>query len=96
MTIGEYIRSKREQLGISLRTMAKEVGISPAWLSRIETDKDHCLSRDTIEKIAAVLVVSEEDILFGVRKLPIDAEDRLFSDRRLFGRICKLLSKPGV
>lgn len=35
--IGEDIRLRREELGISLRKFASEVGISPTYLSQVET-----------------------------------------------------------
>ena len=34
-TIGEFIRKKREEKHISLRELAKQTGVSPAYISQL-------------------------------------------------------------
>lgn len=38
MTLGENIRKKREEMGLSLRGLSKKVGISPVAIGRYEKD----------------------------------------------------------
>ncbi|HLS22310.1 MAG TPA: helix-turn-helix transcriptional regulator [Pseudogracilibacillus sp.] len=37
-TIGEFIRKKREEKHISLRELAKQTGVSPAYISQLENN----------------------------------------------------------
>jgi transcriptional regulator with XRE-family HTH domain len=51
---GDEIRRQRRDSGRNLRTFAKEVGTSPSWLSRIETNKA-TPSPDLLKRIAVAL-----------------------------------------
>jgi transcriptional regulator with XRE-family HTH domain len=37
--VGNRLRSERERLGISLRELARRVGVSPSLVSQIELDR---------------------------------------------------------
>jgi transcriptional regulator with XRE-family HTH domain len=53
-TRGQQIRSQREQCGYGLRAFAQAIGISPGWLSRIETNQGDP-SPDVVKRIALAL-----------------------------------------
>lgn len=38
-TFGGFIREKRQSIGLSLRTLAAKLDLSPVYLSNIETDR---------------------------------------------------------
>lgn len=59
--IGERIRAERERRGVSLRSLARSVGLSPSLISQIETGKCRP-SVSTLYAITTALGVSVEDV----------------------------------
>ena len=57
---GNYVRSKREQAGITLTEFAKRLDISPAYWSRIETGRESPPKEDLIKEAARILEVTED------------------------------------
>jgi transcriptional regulator with XRE-family HTH domain len=51
---GNLIRRQRERCGFGLTAFALRIGISPAWLSRIERDQGNP-SPDVLKRIALTL-----------------------------------------
>ncbi len=62
MKVGARIRTIREGRGISLRKLAKEVGVSASFISQVEQDKANP-SVDSLQKIASILNVTCSYIL---------------------------------
>ena len=62
-SFGKLIRKERGEQGIGLREMARAIGISPAYLSRIERCKEPPPRPEIIKKIAAALAL-DPDVLF--------------------------------
>jgi transcriptional regulator with XRE-family HTH domain len=60
---GETIREMREAQNLGLRIAAERLGISPAYLSRIERGKERPPRPELIKKIAR-LVGADSDTLF--------------------------------
>ena len=60
---GETIRQLREAQQLGLRETATIVGISPAYLSRIERGKEHPPKPEIIKALAKVLA-ADPDVLF--------------------------------
>lgn len=61
LQFGEFIAEKRKGQGSSLRGMADELGITPAYLSDIEKSRRNPPDIDTLEKIARLLKLNPED-----------------------------------
>ena len=61
-TFGKSIKLRREELGISLRNLAKKLQMTPAYLSDIEKGKRN-VSLRVADKIAKALNVSLKDLL---------------------------------
>lgn len=61
MSFGNYIREKR---AIGLRDLAEKVGISPAYLSRMETEQVPPPSDEVIEALARELG-EDPEVLFS-------------------------------
>jgi transcriptional regulator with XRE-family HTH domain/quercetin dioxygenase-like cupin family protein len=76
LQIGERIRAERVRRGISLRGLARSVGVSPSLISQIETGKCQP-SVSTLYAITTVLGVSVQDV-FGENRAP---EGRAVADR---------------
>jgi len=60
--LGARLRARREERGISLRTVARRVGISPSALSQIETGK-MSPSVTTLRALAVELSLSLDEVL---------------------------------
>jgi transcriptional regulator with XRE-family HTH domain len=60
---GETVRNLRSAQSLGLRETAFLVGISPAYLSRIERNKENPPKPEIIKKIAKVLA-ADPDVLF--------------------------------
>ena len=55
MTFGTFIRQQRQSKGYSLRQLAAEAGLSPVYMSNIETDRRPAPVQDLMDKLAEVL-----------------------------------------
>src|SRR5699024_2638525 len=64
MKIGEYIKSLREEKGLSLRETAKWANISHPYLSQIETGKHTKPSADFLFKVSTSLKVNVIALLY--------------------------------
>lgn len=60
--LGDRLRQHRQDQGVSLRTLAAAVGISPSMLSQVETGKIHP-SVTTLYSLASHLDVSLDDLV---------------------------------
>jgi transcriptional regulator with XRE-family HTH domain/quercetin dioxygenase-like cupin family protein len=81
LQIGERIRAERVRRGISLRGLARGVGVSPSLISQIETGKCQP-SVSTLYAITTVLGVLVQDV-FGETRVP---EGRVAADRLVAGQ----------
>ena len=62
-SFGETIREMREAQGMGLRTAAERLGISPAYLSRVERGKERPPRPELVKRMATLLGGSP-DLLF--------------------------------
>jgi transcriptional regulator with XRE-family HTH domain len=69
-TFGPIVRTLREARGLSLRTLARRIGLHASYLSRIETGQKPPPAAETIEKLAAALDVPAEALLAVTGKVP--------------------------
>lgn len=61
LMFGEYIAEKRQRLDISIRGMAAELEITPAYLSDIEKGRRNPPDYEMLEKIAKILKLSRDE-----------------------------------
>ncbi len=71
---GEFVKAKRLVKDISLRRLAEELGIVPAYMSDIEKGRRYPPDKEKIYKIAQVLHLNEDDTntLFDLAALSRD------------------------
>lgn len=69
IAFGPTIRLLRQAKGISLRELARQLGVSPAFLSQIEAGRQHKIPRARIVQVAEMLGVSEAHLLGTARTL---------------------------
>jgi len=72
IAFGPTIRLLRQAKGISLRQMAKQLGVSPAFLSQIEAGRQHKIPKARIVQVADMLGVSEGYLLGTARTVHPD------------------------
>lgn len=58
-TFGGFIREKRQSIGLSLRTLAAKLDLSPVYLSNIETDRRPAPTRAYLERLEQELHLSK-------------------------------------
>jgi PTS system nitrogen regulatory IIA component len=73
MHFGATLRLLRTTAGVSLRGLAAEIGVSPAYLSRVEHGHDLPPTPDRIRAIARALGVADESLLDLVDELRPDS-----------------------
>ena len=61
-TLGDYLRRKRQEAGLSLRQLAAYTGVSHSYLSRVEYGDYHHPAPDAIQRIARVLGIDHADL----------------------------------
>jgi len=74
MKTGDYIRSRRRERGLSLRSLAFKSGISPPYLSAVERNKIGPPSVRLLTRIAEVLGINPDTLIIMAGKLPPDVE----------------------
>ena len=61
-TFGAFVRQKRMEQGLSLRRLAARLGLSPVYMSNIETDRKPAPSQENLDKLAEELRLSKPDL----------------------------------
>jgi transcriptional regulator with XRE-family HTH domain len=61
-TFGEFVRRARGENEIGLREMAKMIGVSPTYLSKVERD-EFALSHDKVKAIAQIICCDVDELL---------------------------------
>jgi HTH-type transcriptional regulator, competence development regulator len=69
---GAFIRRKREEKEIGLREMAKMVGVSPTYLSKVERDEFTPPTEEKVTKIARILEVDLDELMALAGRVPSD------------------------
>jgi len=72
IAFGPTIRLLRQAKGISLRELARQLGVSPAFLSQIEAGRQHKIPKGRIVQVAEMLGVSEAYLLGTARQVHPD------------------------
>jgi transcriptional regulator with XRE-family HTH domain len=62
-TLAEYLRTAREQAGLSQRQLASRVGIHNSYLARLESGENDGPAADVLQRIADVLEISSADLM---------------------------------
>ncbi len=84
---GIYVRTKREEVGMTLTELARQLEISPAYWSRIETGRENPPKDELIRKAATILGLSEDELFIEASRLPPDMQDEVAEVVRLYRSI---------
>ena len=72
---GEFVRREREAKDIGLREMAKKIGVSPTYLSKIERDEFPPPAEDKVRAIAKIIECDVDDLLARAGRVSSDISD---------------------
>jgi transcriptional regulator with XRE-family HTH domain len=72
---GDFVRREREAKEIGLREMAKMIGVSPTYLSKIERDEFPPPAEDKVRKIAGVIGQDADELLALAGRVASDLTD---------------------
>ncbi len=72
---GAYIRGEREDREIGLREMAKKIGVSPTYMSKVERDEFPPPAEDKVRKIAEIFDIDVDELLALAGKVSSDLSD---------------------
>lgn len=94
--LGERLLARRIHLGIGLRDLARRVGLSPTYLSRLMTGAETSPpSEESLRALAGALDMPADDLLWLARRLPRDVCDALLADRDLWSAL-RYAARKGV
>lgn len=86
---GTYVRTKREEAGVTLTEFARQLEISPAYWSRIETGRENPPKDELIKKAATILGLSEDELFIEASRLPPDMQEEVAEVVRLYRSLNK-------
>lgn len=72
---GAFIRREREAREIGLREMAKKIGVSPTYMSKVERDEFTPPTEDKVRAIAQILECDPDELLAMAGRVPSDLAD---------------------
>ncbi len=72
---GEFVRNRRLAKEIGLREMAKLIGVSPTYMSKVERDEFAPPAEDKVRLIAQVLGCDADELLARADKVSSDLTD---------------------
>jgi transcriptional regulator with XRE-family HTH domain len=75
LKFGAFIRRKREAREIGLREMAKKIGVSPTYMSKVERDEFTPPTEDRVWSIAQILECDPDELLAMAGRVPSDLAD---------------------
>ncbi len=72
---GAFIRREREAREIGLREMAKMVGVSPTYLSKVERDEFAPPAEDKVKAIAKIIECDVDELLARAGRVASDLSE---------------------
>lgn len=72
---GAFVRRTRESRAIGLREMAKMIGVSPTYLSKVERDEFPAPSEEKVRAIARIIECNADELLARGGRVSSDLSD---------------------
>lgn len=72
---GAFIRREREVREIGLREMAKKIGVSPTYLSKVERDEFSPPAEDKVRAIAGIIECDADELLAMAGRVSSDISE---------------------
>src|ERR1700720_4306043 len=74
-SFGALVRREREAKEIGLREMAKKIGVSPTYLSKVERDEFPPPAEDKVRKIAEIIGCDADELLARAGRVSSDLSE---------------------
>ena len=71
-TFGQYIRRRRMEKEFTLREFARQVGVSPTYMSQVEQDVADPPTAERVRKMAELLDENADELIAMAGRLPED------------------------
>lgn len=71
-TFGQYIRRRRMEKQFTLREFARQVGVSPTYMSQVEQDVADPPTAERVRKMAELLDEDPDELIAMAGRLPED------------------------
>lgn len=75
LKFGAFVRREREAREIGLREMAKKIGVSPTYMSKVERDEFTPPTEDKVRAIAQIIECDPDELLALAGRMPSDLAD---------------------
>lgn len=86
--LGGFLRLRRQQAGLGLRDAARRLGVSHAYLSRVETGKETSVPTvATLESMARAYLCDANALLCMAERVPDDVAEYVTSDPRVMAAL---------
>ncbi len=92
MTLGELLKSMRQQMSMGLNQLALKSGVSASQISRIENDEQKNPTIDTVKKLSAALNDTDKKLL----KMMIFSDFKLEGTPKVTGNITDTVPIPNL
>jgi transcriptional regulator with XRE-family HTH domain len=92
---GATVRELRKELGVSLRRFARRIGMSPAYLSKIERDEFAPPAEDKVRAIAEELGQDPDEMLALAGRVSSDLPGIIMRHPREMAALLRALSDAG-
>ena len=86
---GEFVRREREAKEIGLREMAKMIGVSPTYLSKVERDEFPPPAEDKVRKIAGIIGCDVDALLARAGRVSSDLSEIIKQHPREMGALLR-------
>jgi len=93
---GELVRREREAKEIGLREMAKMIGVSPTYLSKVERSEFPPPAEDKVKAIAKIIGGNLDELLALANRVDSDLTDIIKRRPREMATFLRLGSKMSV
>lgn len=81
MAFGAVLKNLRTKKGISIKKMARDIGLNYTYISKLEHSKVNP-SSDVVKKISDYLDYSSDELLLLAGKIPDDIKEILINNPR--------------
>ena len=92
-TFGSLVRQEREQRKIGLREMARQIGVSPTYLSMIERGEFPAPAEDKVTAIAKIIGRDRDELLALAGRVSTDLETSIITHPRLMATLVRSVSQ---
>ena len=92
-TFGSLVRQERERRKIGLREMARQIGVSPTYLSLVERDEFPPPAEDKVAAIAKIIGFDRDELLALAGKVGSDLQKKIMGKPRATARLIHSFSE---